>query len=106
MSDSGSDLGEEDKMWGVTGNDRITLATDSDSGGHHHSKPPSQQRHQHSREEECDRVLQDQMQRAGGTLKKAYLLPKDHVLHIPPHVVLSRMEDQVDDLMTTLREVM
>jgi hypothetical protein len=42
---------------------------------------------------------------AGGGLKKAYLLPKDHALHIPPHVTLSRLEDQVEGLVATLCEV-
>ena len=114
MRDSGSDLGEEDRMWGVTNKDRITLAP---TDGDHHSEPPHRILHQehrshshhHSHSHSHSRVSreedQESVQVVGGTLKKAYLLPKDHALHIPPHMALSRMEDQVESLVDTLREV-
>lgn len=38
-------------------------------------------------------------------LKKAYLLPKDHALHIPPHVCLSRLEDQLEALQIEVKEI-
>ena len=36
---------------------------------------------------------------------KAYLLPKEHALHVPPHVALSKLEDQVGDAILAITEV-
>jgi hypothetical protein len=38
-------------------------------------------------------------------LKKPYLLPKESPFHVPPHVTLARMDDQLRDLQLQVKEV-
>ena len=41
----------------------------------------------------------------GKDTQKAYLLPKENPLHIPPHVVLSRLDDEVASLRKEIKQL-
>lgn len=114
MSDAKSD--EHNRRWGVVeGHDLTVLATDTMPP---HLQSPAQQprvdlphgggidmrlQHNHQRNE-SHAVIRHDVEPLP-SLKKAYLLPKEHALHIPPHVTLSRLEDQVELLAADLREL-
>mmetsp|Transcript_18700 Transcript_18700/g.31168 ORF Transcript_18700/g.31168 Transcript_18700/m.31168 type:complete len:234 (+) Transcript_18700:83-784(+) len=101
-------------MWGVDvegAQDRTVLATDTmpphgrgaDERPHpEHLHGLQRQSHEHHPVPRHELELELE---ALPSLKKAYLLPKDHALHIPPHVTLSRLEDQVELLAADLREL-
>jgi hypothetical protein len=38
-------------------------------------------------------------------IEKAYLLPKENPLHIPPHVVLARLDDEVGRLRQEVKQL-
>lgn len=38
-------------------------------------------------------------------LTKPYLLPKESPFHVPPHVVMARLDDEVKELQAHVREV-
>jgi hypothetical protein len=40
---------------------------------------------------------------AGPGMAKAYLLPRESPMHVPPHVALSRIDDDVEHLKTQIR---
>lgn len=118
MSDADSDVNDEQyKMWGVEeGHDHTVLATDTMPP---HTQPLAQppdnviltrdhqhgpQGHGHSHKRHLAPMHELELE-ALPSLKKAYLLPKDHTLHIPPHVALARLEDQVELLVADLREL-
>jgi hypothetical protein len=38
-------------------------------------------------------------------IDKPYLLPSNHIQHIPPHVVLSRIDDEVEEMKKQIRDL-
>ena len=114
--DHSAALEEQERAWGVTDRDRVELPTATHTLTHTRTptdtdttnprlppSPPHSHSHSHTLPGQSGSPERDV--ELLPALKKAYLLPKDHALHIPPHVTLSRLEDQVEWLAADLREV-